>query len=172
MSTQTPNYGLTKPTEATDFVDIDVLNTNMDIIDEQMKATSDLVSSVWEAYTPVLINWGVGNGVLHGRKRVVGKTVFWSAYFKLGSASVASGTLFMSLPATPEVTDGAAITPVGIWTAQDSSTGKEYGGICSCSGSNNTRFVVPSGDFINTTTAIFPFAINDIIRANGQFETS
>lgn len=44
MATKTSNYNLTKP-DLTDWADIRVLNTNMDIIDSAMKAISDLVGS-------------------------------------------------------------------------------------------------------------------------------
>lgn len=44
MATRTPNYNLTKP-DLTDWADIRVLNNNMDIIDNAMKAISDLVGS-------------------------------------------------------------------------------------------------------------------------------
>ena len=37
MGTFTPNYNLSKPTEASDLVDVDVLNANMDTIDTQLK---------------------------------------------------------------------------------------------------------------------------------------
>ena len=36
MSTLTKNYGLEKP-EQTDFYDVDVFNSNADIIDEELK---------------------------------------------------------------------------------------------------------------------------------------
>lgn len=44
MATKTTNYNLTKP-DLTDWADIRVLNTNMDIIDSTMKTISDLASS-------------------------------------------------------------------------------------------------------------------------------
>lgn len=37
MSSQTAQYGLIKPTKAIDFVDVDQLNSNMDIIDLKIK---------------------------------------------------------------------------------------------------------------------------------------
>ena len=40
MATKTTNYGLTKP-EGSDFYDVDVQNSNMEIIDKQMKANAD-----------------------------------------------------------------------------------------------------------------------------------
>ena len=45
MSTQTPNYGLTKPTYP-EPADVAVINGNMDIIDTQMKANEDGIGSV------------------------------------------------------------------------------------------------------------------------------
>lgn len=44
MATKTTNYNLTKP-DMTDYADIRVLNTNMDIIDSAMKTISDLAGS-------------------------------------------------------------------------------------------------------------------------------
>lgn len=44
MATKTTNYNLTKP-DLTDWADIRVLNTNMDIIDSAMKTISDLAGS-------------------------------------------------------------------------------------------------------------------------------
>lgn len=44
MATKTTNYNLTKP-DMTDYADIRVLNTNMDIIDSAMKTISDLAQS-------------------------------------------------------------------------------------------------------------------------------
>ena len=40
MATKTTNYGLTKP-DGTDFYDVDVQNSNMEIIDKQMKTNAD-----------------------------------------------------------------------------------------------------------------------------------
>lgn len=44
MATKTTNYNLTKP-DLTDWADIRVLNANMDIIDDTMKAISDLAET-------------------------------------------------------------------------------------------------------------------------------
>lgn len=51
MATKTTNYNLTKP-DMTDYADIRVLNTNMDIIDSTMKTISDLVGSGSGGDTP------------------------------------------------------------------------------------------------------------------------
>lgn len=51
MATKTTNYNLTKP-DMTDYADIRVLNTNMDIIDSAMKTISDLAGSGGGGDTP------------------------------------------------------------------------------------------------------------------------
>ena len=45
MATKTTNYGLEKP-DGTDFYDVDVQNSNMDIIDKQMKANSNAITQL------------------------------------------------------------------------------------------------------------------------------
>lgn len=50
MSTYTTNYNMTKP-EAGDFVDIDVLNDNFDIIDDQLKDNADDIADKQDRLT-------------------------------------------------------------------------------------------------------------------------
>ena len=45
MATKTTNYGLEKP-DGTDFYDVDVQNSNMDIIDKQMKANANAIAQL------------------------------------------------------------------------------------------------------------------------------
>lgn len=45
MATKTTNYGLEKP-DGTDFYDVDVQNSNMDIIDKQMKANANAITQL------------------------------------------------------------------------------------------------------------------------------
>lgn len=45
MATKTTNYGLEKP-DGTDFYDVDVQNSNMDIIDKQMKANANDIAQL------------------------------------------------------------------------------------------------------------------------------
>lgn len=44
-TTKTTNYGLEKP-DGTDFYDVDVQNSNMDIIDKQMKANANAITQL------------------------------------------------------------------------------------------------------------------------------
>ncbi len=50
MATNTKNYKLTKP-DATDLVDIDVLNENFDVIDTRIKANADAAASKQDPLT-------------------------------------------------------------------------------------------------------------------------
>ena len=45
VATKTTNYGLEKP-DGTDFYDVDVQNSNMDIIDKQMKANANAITQL------------------------------------------------------------------------------------------------------------------------------
>ena len=45
MATKTTNYGLEKP-DGTDFYDVDVQNSNMDIIDKQMKENANAITQL------------------------------------------------------------------------------------------------------------------------------
>ncbi|WP_199614424.1 hypothetical protein [Paenibacillus alkalitolerans] len=45
MANFTTNYNLTKPTRATDTADINVMNSNMDIIDGQLKTNADAAAA-------------------------------------------------------------------------------------------------------------------------------
>ena len=49
MATKTTNYGLEKP-DGTDFYDVDVQNSNMDIIDKQMKANDNAITQLNSDY--------------------------------------------------------------------------------------------------------------------------
>ena len=45
MATKTTNYGLEKP-DGTDFYDVDVQNSNINIIDKQMKANANAITQL------------------------------------------------------------------------------------------------------------------------------
>ena len=52
MATKTTNYGLEKP-DGTDFYDVDVQNSNMDIIDKQMKANANAITQLNSDYDTI-----------------------------------------------------------------------------------------------------------------------
>lgn len=58
MATKTTNYGLEKP-DGTDFYDVDVQNSNMDIIDKQMKANANAITQLNSDYDTIIVGASV-----------------------------------------------------------------------------------------------------------------
>lgn len=58
MATKTTNYGLEKP-DGTDFYDVDVQNSNMDIIDKQMKANANGITQLNSDYDTIIVGTSV-----------------------------------------------------------------------------------------------------------------
>jgi hypothetical protein len=58
MATKTTNYGLEKP-DGTDFYDVDVQNSNMDIIDKQMKANANAITQLNYDYDTIIVGTSV-----------------------------------------------------------------------------------------------------------------
>lgn len=58
MATKTTNYGLEKP-DGTDFYDVDVQNSNMDIIDKQMKANANDITQLNSDYDTIIVGTSV-----------------------------------------------------------------------------------------------------------------
>ena len=96
MATKTTNYGLEKP-DGTDFYDVDVQNSNMDIIDKQMKANanaitqlnSDLNNRIEFTITSIDSKYAfIGNSYKHNGK------VYINGYFHCNSPSVGITTCF------------------------------------------------------------------------------
>lgn len=58
MATKTTNYGLEKP-DGTDFYDVDVQNSNMDIIDKQMKANANAITQLNSDYDTIIVGTSI-----------------------------------------------------------------------------------------------------------------
>lgn len=58
MATKITNYGLEKP-DGTDFYDVDVQNSNMDIIDKQMKANANAITQLNSDYDTIIVGTSV-----------------------------------------------------------------------------------------------------------------
>ena len=58
MATKTTNYGLEKP-DGTDFYDVDVQNSNVDIIDKQMKANANAITQLNSDYNTIIVGTSV-----------------------------------------------------------------------------------------------------------------
>jgi hypothetical protein len=79
----------------------------------------------WTAYTPTLGGTGtLGNGTLTGYYEKIGRTVRARALLTIGSTTVLSGNLSLSLPFAQSSNLGAAaVMPIGTAHAVDASVG-------------------------------------------------
>ena len=96
MATKTTNYELEKP-DGTDFYDVDVQNSNMDIIDKQMKANADAIRQL-NSDTKSITEFTLSN--IDSKYKFVGncykqnKKVYINGYFHCKSPSVGIATCF------------------------------------------------------------------------------
>lgn len=88
----TPNYGLKKP-EGTDLVDIDVLNSNMDILDTQVKAVSTAAAGAMPS------TWRPAWGDVTGKPGT-----FPPSAHQHGAGDITSGTLAVARGGTGATT--------------------------------------------------------------------
>lgn len=96
--------------------DIDAL---LDSVDAQ--GTGD-----WSAYTPTLTGVTLGNGTISGSKTQHGKVVHFESLIVLGSTSVVTGAITITLPAN--CIPGSAGQMMGHSVAFDASAGQFYPG--------------------------------------------
>lgn len=119
MATNTPKLNLIKPTEISDFVDVDQLNTNMDIIDGKL---GPITEDAWTAFVPVFTTAGGGaptvgtggNANLSGRFKQIGKTVIAQYFLRFGNVGPNSGVgnWELSLPVAAKLAPASMNTSV------------------------------------------------------------
>lgn len=77
--------------------------------DEQIRDNFKAIGDAWQAYTPALNNWTLGNGTLTGYYMQAGKLVWGKVFYTVGSTDTKSGNLVISLPVT-KVADDSTFT--------------------------------------------------------------
>jgi hypothetical protein len=89
-----------------------------------MTRARDLASNIlpgnWTAYTPTFTNFTLGNGTIAFAYSQIGKTIHVRGYILLGSTSVVSGSVLMTLPINAQSASGQPI--VGHAKMSDSGT--------------------------------------------------
>lgn len=126
----------------------------------------------WTAYSPT---WGasgtapaVGNGVLAGSHRIVGKTCDFRIELTMGSTTTyGTGTYEFSLPITPAWRVHSA---VGVATVLDTSAGAVMSRTCTLRGTG----VSVRDDAGNAIGLGVPFtwATGDVVLMSGTYETA
>jgi hypothetical protein len=159
------------------LVDIDVINSNMDIIDTEIKALDtrlDVVEAAWTSYSPTILSaWTLGNGTLEGYYRNIGKLIVYRIHFQAGSTTTFVGSPAWALP--PFVVKApvfgsnidACLGHAGII---DASTGNRF--FRNCLAANNDRIIITDdADTRLSATVPFTWATSDRIWMQGMYET-
>lgn len=122
--------------------------------------------AAWTAYTPALTNAAVGNGTITGRYLQMGKTVFFTAQFTLGSTSAVGTQPTVSAPVA-----GQAASYVVAGQAYDSSANALYTIVGSLP-TSGTAIRLGSGGGDVTASVPFVWAVGDNIVLSGVYESA
>jgi hypothetical protein len=128
----------------------------------------DSLEAAWVAYTPTLINLTVGNGTVVARGKRIGKTIFFSFHFTLGSTSAVALSPQFTLPYTPrETTFRIPFTS----HYYDAGVANYLGGALRDTPANPTRvtLVTAAGAPVAAGTP-FAFGTGDQIFVTGTYE--
>lgn len=129
-----------------------------------------MIGDAWEAYTPTLLNWTLGNGTLTGKRMLAGKWVRFSIELTLGSTSTTAGNLRFAAPATPRI--ATDLVPIGTAYLLDTSASARRLWVAAYTTVGGTG-ICPhdaSGTGINATTP-WTWATGDLVSINGEFES-
>ena len=132
----------------------------------------------WTTYTPQWTssqtNPTIGNSVVQGRYRLLGKTVDFYIRLTIGSTADATGagTFYFSLPLPISPSTMAAWIPLGGATLQDVSASNRY--VRSAVTTGDTNHIALSDDTGTLVTQTVPVSVasSDIITITGTYETA
>ena len=133
-------------------------------------------TGAYASYTPgTITGFTTGNGTVAARYRQLGKTVFFSIIFTLGSTSAVTGSLVIQFPVQANTANNGTI--VGRARFQDNGVA-EFAGIILQSGTNFMTVQVENvsatyNNFVNTSSTIpFTWGSTDIIQIMGTYEAA
>lgn len=125
----------------------------------------------WTTWTPTYLNFTLGNGTVTARYQQIGKTVNFYVVVVLGSTSLVTGDIAISLPATNKQNDLYVLGVLG-----DSGVGNYTGAGLLFNGyvyaktePANIAYVF-YGD--TSATAPFVWTTNDYLTFNGSYEVA
>ena len=123
-------------------------------------ATAGTPTYTWTTYTPSNLGITVGNGTQTARYVKIGKTVFLSYKFSLGSTSAVSGSVYVGTPSTVGSASSCAVIITDAGTANYAGTGW-------CANSDTSVLVRPIktsttyGELNDSLGSLFTWTTND-----------
>ena len=127
-------------------------------------------TGAWISYTPVLSGFSLGSGTATGSYVQIGKTVFFTANFTLGSGFSTSTVAITSLPVTAKLGSG------GLTNVLFSDVGlNQYVGAANIYETTSLQgyAIGTSGAFVALSSTVpFTWAIGDVIRFSGTYEAA
>jgi hypothetical protein len=122
--------------------------------------TASAPTYTWTTYTPSNLGITVGNGTQTARYVKIGKTVFLSYRFVLGSTSAVSGSVYIGTPSTVGSASSCSVIITDAGTAN-------YGGMGWCIGGDTSVLVRPVrtsttfGELNDSLGSLFTWTTND-----------
>lgn len=152
-----------------------------DVADVSSKTAVDIddleiANDAWASWSPALTNAtsALGNGILVGKYKRIGRVVFWRLYFELGSTTNAgTGPLTISLPATVYNDSTGYFTVVGAIWFWDNSANFYTGVALATENATGTGFMVSgnTNQWLDKTHPV-TMATADRIAAGGSYEAA
>lgn len=156
---------MTWPSSIPDFTS---LPDNL-VAQEHLQALADALDELgdsWDAYTPTLSSWTVGNGTLSGAYLAAGKLIHFRAKLVLGSTTTVSGNPGFSLPVNAV---GARLFGFSAG-CYDTSGPSAYA--LSAFNSSVSIATVKDGTTSLSSTVPFTWATGDEIYVSGTYEAA
>lgn len=149
---------------------------NQDIVDNT-NAEFPLGVGAWTAWTPTLGNLTLGNGTVTAQYQRIGRVIYWSFKFVLGSTSAVGTAPTFTLPAAPAVAPYGVFFPFGQANLYDNAT-NNYPGVVvlSSGGIVEIKAINAAGTYILTAnvtaTAPFTWTNTDEVHAIGVYQAA
>ena len=140
-----------------------------------LSTAAGALGAAWQTWAPTWTNLTAGNGTLDEAQYVqIGKTVFYTLKFTLGSSSSISGSVEFTLPVTQ---DTAAGDIIGVVKLNDTGTAG-YSGYVDFVNTGKGRIQAHKSDATYLTlanlssTVPFTWVATDVIHCSGTYEAA
>ena len=138
--------------------------------------TASGLGAAWTSYTPTFANTTLGNGSVSGGYLALGKAIFFTATFTLGTTSAVGSAATVSLPVTS--VSLSTRTPVANVVYRDDSAATTYPGTALWSTTTTALLGVysvsasPASYVATSSTIPFTWATLDTILVSGFYQAA